>query len=255
MSKMFANVRASIFYLGYSLTLVIWAPLCLLLAPLLSLRARYRLCLVWNHFALWWLGLVCGVRCKVEGAVEKPREPVVVLSNHQSPWETLFLVQFFEPICPILKIELLSIPFFGWALRLLRPIAIDRSKRREARGTLLSQGQDRLGLGLSVLVFPEGTRLDPGQARKFSSGGVELAIAAGAPIVPVMHDAGCFWPAKRLAKQAGTITVQIGEPIPSAGRDPRELTEEVSRWIKTRFDALHPELRSGTEDSHVEVGH
>ncbi|HWK52865.1 MAG TPA: lysophospholipid acyltransferase family protein [Hyphomicrobiales bacterium] len=256
MGKILANVRAGIFYLGYSLTLVVWGPLCVLLAPLLPLKGRYRMCLMWNHFALWWLGLVCGLRYKVEGPLPTPGEPVVVLSNHQSPWETLFLVQFFEPICPILKIELLSIPFFGWGLRQLQPIAIDRSKRREARDTLLTQGQDRLARGLSVLVFPEGTRVDPGQARKFSSGGAELAIASGASIVPVMHDAGCFWPAHHFGKRVGTITVQVGPPIPSIGRDARELTEEVSRWIKTRFDALHPELSGEAADpSDVEIGH
>ncbi|MDR0779660.1 MAG: 1-acyl-sn-glycerol-3-phosphate acyltransferase [Pseudomonadales bacterium] len=233
---MIRYLRSLLFYTGYSLSLIPHATLCVVLAPVLSLRGRYRLCLIWNRFALWWLRITCGVRCNIIGAENIPKEPVVVLSNHQSAWETVFLVLYFVPICPILKVELLKIPFFGWALKLLKPIAIDRSKRKEARLTLLTQGCARLAEGLSVLVFPEGTsRVNPGEARKFAPGGAELAIAAKAKVLPVAHDAGRFWPAHQFLKKPGTITVHIGTPIDATGREPRELTEMVSGWIAERL--------------------
>jgi 1-acyl-sn-glycerol-3-phosphate acyltransferase len=232
---MIAHLRAFVFYTGYSISLILCALLCVVVAPFISLRGRYRLCLIWNRFALWWLRMTCGVTHRIVGAENVPNEPVVVLSNHQSPWETIFLVLYFVPICPILKFELLKIPFFGWGLRLLKPIAIDRSKRKEARQTLLSQGQERVALGLSVLVFPEGTRVKPGEIRKFSSGGAELAIATGAKVLPVAHDAGHFWPAHRFAKRPGSITLHIGQPIDPMGRDARELTEEVAVWVQQQL--------------------
>lgn len=232
---MIARLRALIFYAGYSLTLMVWAVICMLVAPFLSLHGRYRLCLKWNAFAVWWLGVTCGVKYRIIGAENVPDEPVVLLSNHQSPWETLFLVLHFVPICPILKFELLKIPFFGWGLSLLKPIAIDRSKRKEARQTLLAQGRDRLSRGLSVLVFPEGTRVNPGEVRKFSTGGAELAIATGAKVLPVAHDAGHFWPAHRFVKTPGVVTVHIGQPLDTTDRDPRELTEEVATWVQQQL--------------------
>src|SRR5690606_34905082 len=109
----------------------------------------------------------------------------------------------FQPLCATLKKELLRIPFFGWALGMLNPIAIDRSKPRIARQTLLTEGKQRLEMGISVLVFPEGTRVEPGVDRKYSSGGAELAITAGATILPVAHNAGIYWPAHRFIKRPG----------------------------------------------------
>jgi 1-acyl-sn-glycerol-3-phosphate acyltransferase len=253
---MIGYLRSLLFYAGYSLSLVPHSIVCVLLAPVLSLRGRYRLCLVWNRFALWWLSVTCGVRYKVIGAENVPKEPVVLLSNHQSAWETVFMVLYFVPICPILKFELLKIPFFGWGLKLLKPIAIDRSKRREARQALLTQGCERLAEGLSVLVFPEGTsRVTPGEARKFASGGAELAIAAKAKVLPVAHDAGLFWPSHQFLKRPGTITVRIGAPIDATDRDPRELTEEVRVWVEESLREMQPELYPPkTKDSDVEVG-
>jgi 1-acyl-sn-glycerol-3-phosphate acyltransferase len=240
---MIGYLRSALFYAGYSLSLIPHSLTCVILAPLLSLRGRYRLCLLWNRFALWWLKITCGVRYKVIGAENVPKEPVVLLSNHQSAWETVFMILYFVPICPILKFELLKIPFFGWGLRLLKPIAIDRSKKREARNSLLAQGQERLAEGLSVLVFPEGTsRVSPGEARKFASGGSELAIAAKVKVLPVAHDAGLFWPAHPFLKMPGTITVQSGAPIDATDRDPRELTEEARMWIEARLSDIHPNL-------------
>jgi 1-acyl-sn-glycerol-3-phosphate acyltransferase len=155
-----------------------------------------------------------------------------MISNHQSPWETIFLYSRFVPLCAVLKIELLRIPFFGWAIGLLRPVAIDRSKRREARKTLLGQGLQRLNEEkISVLVFPESTRVAHGEFRNFSNGAAELAIAAGVKVVPLYHNAGLFWPARQLVKRPGIIDVVVEPAIDTAGREARELTQQLQQLI------------------------
>lgn len=226
------TLRSLLFYLVYSLSLAFWSSLCVILGGLLPLKTRYTMSVQWNRFAVWWAGICCGVRYEVEGLDKIPNEPYVLLSNHQSPWETVYLVYQFCPLCPVLKKELLKIPFFGWALWMLDPIAIDRNKRRDARESLLSQGKKQIGRGINILVFPEGTRGDPGADRKYFTGGAELAIATGARILPVAHNAGVYWPAHKLLKTPGTIKVIIGDPIDTAGREPRELTEAVKQWVK-----------------------
>ncbi|HEY0962405.1 MAG TPA: lysophospholipid acyltransferase family protein [Pseudomonadales bacterium] len=229
---MLMPLRTILFYMGYAVTLVFHATLCVLVSWALPLATRYRLATMWNRFVVWWLKVTCGVRFRVTGAEHVPDGPFVLLSNHQSPWETIFLYYYFVPLCAILKKELLRIPFFGWALATLKPIAIDRSKGRSALNSLMVEGPQRLAMGLSVLVFPEGTRTEVGEQKKFFPGGAGLAIKAGALVLPVAHNAGLCWPARRFAKRPGLIDVVIGKPIPTAGRESRELTEEVQNWIR-----------------------
>jgi len=227
-----AFLRTTLFYTGYILTLVPHASLCVLLGWMLPLRARYGYFVLWNRFVIWWLGVTCHVEYRITGSEHIPDAPFVLLSNHQSPWETIFLYHHFSPLCATLKRELLFIPFFGWALALLDPIAIDRNKRTTARQILLREGQRRLQERISVLVFPEGTRVAAGQYKKYSSGGAELAIAAGAVVLPLAHNAGTFWPARRYLKWPGTIDVIIGAPVATHGREARELAAAIQIWVQ-----------------------
>lgn len=227
------KLRAILFYSVYSLSLLLFTPLCLVFGWFLPIRTRYQLFVLWNGFALWWVRICCGVSHEETGGGNLPKPPFVMVCNHQSPWETIYLYHRFTPLCAILKIELLRIPFFGWALWMLQPIAIDRSKRREARSTLLTEGGKRLANGISVLIFPEGTRVDPGQEHRFSAGAAELAIKNAVPIVPVAHNAGLYWPARRLEKIPGVIQFVIGDPIDTSGREPRELTAHLEQWNRS----------------------
>lgn len=232
MNQSLLILRSLLFYLGYALSLIIYAGSCALLGWMLPLKRRYPVFVVWNRFAIWWLGVSCGVRFRIKGEEHVPEGPYVMAANHQSPWETIFLYYRFVPLCAILKIELLRIPFFGWALALLRPVAIDRSKRRDARKTLLGQGVQRLQEErISVLVFPEGTRVSHGEVKSFSAGAAELAITAGVPLVPVYHNAGLFWPARKLVKTPGVVEVVVLPPIATEGREPRELTQQLQQLI------------------------
>lgn len=228
---MINKFRSVLFSIGYAgLTFVI-SLLVILVFWLFPAKRRFYLYALWCRLVIRWLQLTCGVSHRIEGIENIPDQPVIVVSNHQSTWETIFLYQLFTPVCPILKKELLDIPFWGWAIRLQQPIAIDRSKPREAGKSLLKQGAQRLDEGLSILVFPEGTRSPAGTLGKFSRGGAQLASATGTTMLPVLHNAGHFWPAGTSRKNPGVITVVIGKPIVSEGKQPKELAAEFEQWV------------------------
>jgi 1-acyl-sn-glycerol-3-phosphate acyltransferase len=182
---------------------------------------------------------ICGVRYCVLGTENIPKEPAIVLSKHQSAWETLAFQQIFPPQVWVLKKELLHIPFFGWGLAMTSPIAINRSQGKAALKQIIRQGRDRLQKGLWIIIFPEGTRIDPGKKGRYGIGGAWLATNTGVSVVPVAHNAGVLWGKNSFIKFPGTITVSIGEPIDPAGMDANELNNKVEEWIElevTRID-------------------
>lgn len=229
---MMLRLRAALFSVGYATLTFVISIVVMAIFWLLPARHRSYLYSLWCRLIVLWLRITCGVRYDVQGTENIPEGPVVIVSNHQSTWETIFLYQLFDPVCPILKKELLDIPFWGWALRLQNPIAIDRSKPREAGKSLLTQGAARIKAGLSVLVFPEGTRAPAGRIRKYSRGGVQLAAATATDVIPVLHNAGNHWPAGSLLKTPGTIQVLIGAPIEAKGKTSRELAAECDAWVE-----------------------
>lgn len=230
-----ASVRSLVFYAGYAVSVCVHSVVMLVVAPFIDYPRRYNLLIAWNRFAVRWARIACGIRYEVQGLENLPSHGCVVVANHQSSWETIFLATLFPQVCILLKRELLAIPFFGWALRLLRPIAIDRDNPRAALKQLVEQGAARLGQGNSVLVFPEGTRVEAGQAIRFTRGAAQLAIRAGADILCVAHDAGKCWPGRRLLKIPGTINVAISAPLSSEGAEAAALTREAQAWIEARL--------------------
>ncbi len=119
--------RSLLFYLGYFTAMLLIGVLFLPIAPFLPLAARYRLLNLYNYFLMVWFRIACGVRYEIQGRENIPSGPCVIQANHQCEWETLFLQVMKPPVCTVLKRELLRIPVFGWGLRLLRPISLDRS--------------------------------------------------------------------------------------------------------------------------------
>ena len=184
--------------------------------------------------------VLCGIHCRVEGREHLPKEPCVILSKHQSAWETMAFQSIFPPQVQVLKRELLWIPFFGWALALMSPIAINRAKGRAALKELARLGAERLQQGFWVVIYPEGTRVAPGLRRKYQAGGAWLAARTGAPVVPVAHNAGLLWPKNAFLKRAGTITVRIGPAIATQGRKPEDIIGEVEEWIERQQEELCP---------------
>jgi 1-acyl-sn-glycerol-3-phosphate acyltransferase len=215
----------------------VFAVIALLTFPLPPL-ARYRVITVWTRCVIWAARAICGIRYRVIGAEHIPREPCIILAKHQSAWETLAFQLIFPPQVWVLKKELLQVPFFGWGLAMLSPIAIDRSSRREALQQLIEQGRQRLQSGFSIVIFPEGTRIPPGQRGKYRPGGARLAVQTGTPVLPVAHNAGLRWGRNAFLKHPGLVTVSIGAPIHPQGLDAETLIARVEQWIEDEIPKL-----------------
>src|SRR5208282_5897666 len=204
----------------------------------LPYRANFAIARTWARCLLWMLERLCGLKYSVEGREHIPPGNHIVMSNHTSAWETVAPFVIFPPPVWVLKRELLWIPFVGWGLSLLRPIAINRGEGHRAVNQVIEQGKARLAEGLWVIVFPEGTRVVAGDSRKFGVSGALLATSTGKLLVPFSHNAGVFWPRRGFLKKPGTIRVIIGEPINPAGKNPRELTKEVREAIEAGLQRI-----------------
>lgn len=223
-------LRAVLFYSGL-VVLVLLMSLSVCLIIFLPFRYRQQFLTLGNKLIMAWLRLTCGIKINVSGLENIPDTACVVLSNHQSTWETFYLQHLFVPASVILKRELLWIPFFGWGLYAMRAIAIKRSKPAGAIRQVLKQGKQRLSKGINVIIFPEGTRVRGPEIATFMTSGAALAKAAQAPILPVRHNAGQCWPADSWLKTPGTINIVIGPTIATDNHNPRELTELAQQWI------------------------
>jgi 1-acyl-sn-glycerol-3-phosphate acyltransferase len=213
-------------------------PLPLVL--LLPTRKRYAVALLgqWNRIILAWLATTCGLRYRVLGQENIPPGPAVILAKHQSAWETIAFQQIFPRQTWVLKRELLWIPIFGWGLAAHQPVAIDRRAGKKALRQVIDQGTARLREGLWMVIFPEGTRVAPGERGRYAAGGAMLAHHAGVPVVPVAHNAGEFWPKQGFLKHPGTVTVSIGPTLDPAGVKPAELNRQVEEWIESEMTRI-----------------
>jgi 1-acyl-sn-glycerol-3-phosphate acyltransferase len=199
----------------------------------LPYSSQFAIARTWARLVFWSLERICGLKWSIEGRENIPAGNHIVMSNHTSAWETIAQFLIFPPQVWVLKRELLWIPFVGWGLKLLRPIAINRGEGHRAVNQVIEQGKARLADGLWVIIFPEGTRVVAGETRKFGVSGALLAIAAEKMVVPLSHNAGTFWPRRGFLKKPGTIRVIIGEPIRAAGKSPRDLNEEIRDAIES----------------------
>jgi 1-acyl-sn-glycerol-3-phosphate acyltransferase len=195
-------------------------------------RTQFGIARSWARLQFWLLGKVCGLTFTVEGRERIPAGNHIVMSNHTSAWETIAQFLIFPPQVWVLKRELLWIPLIGWGLKLLRPISINRGAGHRAVNQVIEQGKERLADGLWIIIFPEGTRVVAGEKRKYGVSGALLATETGKFVVPLSHNASDFWVRRGIVKKAGTIRVVIGEPIAAAGKDARELNDEVRRAIE-----------------------
>jgi 1-acyl-sn-glycerol-3-phosphate acyltransferase len=230
-------LRSALFALGLLLVTPPYALVALASAPLPRMW-RYRIISGWSRLVVRMAKTILGIDWQVEGRENLPSRPSVILSKHQSAWETMAFQLIFPPQVLVLKRELLWIPFFGWGLALMSPIAIDRSRGVAALRAMARRGRERLAQGFWVVVFPEGTRVAPGAAREYHPGGAWLACASGAPVVPVAHNAGLFWPRNAFVKRPGTVTVRIGPPIDAANRDASTVNELARTWIEEQQRTL-----------------
>ena len=234
------NLIRSLIFAVVQTALTIFFSIVALLSFPFSAHARYQLITGYNHTVIWLARWLLGIHYEIRGAENLPTQPAIILAKHQSAWETVAFLCLFPPVSPVIKQELLNVPFFGWAFRMLSPIAIDRGAGREALKQIVRQGKEKLAQGFWVLVFPEGTRVAPGEKGRYGIGGGWLAAETGAPIVPVAHNAGEVWPKNAFIKQPGTITISIGPVIDATGKSAAELTRAVEAWIESEMTRLPP---------------
>jgi len=234
-------LRSLLYAVFLLVTVIPYAFACIVWAPL-PLHWRYKLTVGWPRMAVWAAKHILGIKWQVKGWENLPDAPVVLLSKHQSAWETMFFPGYMpREVCFVYKRELHRIPFFGWGLALLRMIPIDRSKGRDAFNQVAAVGQLRLNEGRWPILFPEGTRVPPGQAGRYRIGGALLAHRTNTPVIPIAHNAGECWPRNAFIKKPGMITVSFGPPISPEGRTVEELNTAVQEWIENEMRVLNPE--------------
>ena len=227
-------LRTFIFYIGYLGSGLLASFLACTLGPFLSLNSRLKFFSLWPRFANWFLYVTCKVKLIVEGEENIPTQPCVIVSNHQGQWEAFSMQYLFHPLCTLLKRELLYIPLWGWAMSLLRPIAINRGKPKQAILQTLDEGSKRLQEGLFVLLFPEGTRVEAGKVGNYARSSFELAKRNNVKVLPICHNSGDCWPAHKFIKQPGTIRLLIGETIEV--EDSKKSAEEVRGWTEKNLN-------------------
>lgn len=216
-----------------------------MLAAPLPYNKRYFVTSRWNVFIVWCAKWICGINYQFKGYENFPDAPAIILSKHQSAWETIFLLANLpRPLVFVFKKEILYIPFFGWGIALLRMIPIDRKQGKNAFKAVVAQGKRRLKDGQWIIMFPEGTRIPVGQQGKYKSGGTRLAVETGAVVVPIAVNSGECWPKNSFIKKPGTVTVSVGKPISSEGKTPDELMEQVEQWIESEMRVISPHAYS-----------
>ncbi len=240
LNTLWLGFRATVFWAGYGLITIgygLLTPLLFLLTP----EMAFQVLITWAYINVWWLKVTCGVHYMVKNPqnIDKS-DTCIVLANHQSTWETMAIPTLLPPFAWVLKKELLNIPFFGWALKLVNPIAIDRSAGRTAIEQIKMIGKERLDDGIWICMFPEGTRVAPGKKVRYKMGGAILASYSGYPIIPIAHNAGESWPRHSYIKKPGTITISIGPKILTKGREADEIIKDVKDWIEAEKEKLPP---------------
>jgi 1-acyl-sn-glycerol-3-phosphate acyltransferase len=236
----------SILHMGWMLITVIpWGLTLVLISVWVRRTPLWWFAVNWFRLVVWGTRVILGVQVRVTGLENLPQgatAPAILLSKHQSTFETLLLPTLMpRPLAFVFKRELLRVPFFGWSMARLDMIHIDRESRAQAMKHVVAQGKVRLAQGTWVIMFPEGTRIDRGQKGTYQTAGTRLAVEAGAPVIPIAVSSGKCWPRQGFTKHPGVVDVSIGKPIASVGREPKELMREVEAWIEAEMRRIDPE--------------
>jgi 1-acyl-sn-glycerol-3-phosphate acyltransferase len=232
-------IRSFIFQTGFAISCILYCFICLLAAPF-PLRIRYKVTQQWIAGMVSWCRFICHVDYQIDGWHHaREIKSGIIMSKHQSAWETFFLSSSFDQVAMIIKKELLWMPFLGWGLGLLSPIAINRKDTKSAMQQIIQQGKRCLEAGRWVVIFPEGTRVASGQIGEYRIGGARLAVATGYPIVPMAHNAGRLWPRKKFILRPGLIRVVFGPPIDPQGKTAEEVLELTKNWIENQMLELN----------------
>ncbi len=230
-------IRSSLFWLIHFVTMVI-VVFTVLVFFWLPVNQRYAIGSSWAKMNMHFLRWFCNLDYEIKGKENIPKEASLVISNHQSTWETIAFQDFLPNQLWVMKKELFRIPIFGWGLALMSPIAIDRSAGRKAIDQIVEQGEQKLTAGRWVIIFPEGTRISPGVKSKYKMGSFVFASRIAHPVLPIAHNAGEFWPKHSFIKYPGTITVSIGEPFNAMAMKQDDVKEKVEGWIRQELELI-----------------
>ena len=231
-------IGSIIFNAFFYLSLIPITTIIISLYFFISTKRLQWLGAMWIKVVLNALKFLCGVSWKVEGIENIPNTPCIVVSNHQGQWESFFLQTLFIPSTSIIKKELLLIPLFGWALRCMKPITLNRLNRMGSLKKVIKKGVIKLKNGFSIILFPEGTRISPEKGiQPFARSCGLLSVKSGFPVLPICHNSGKYWKNKRFIKSPGMVILRIGEPI--LGRDPKVITNDAYNWVKNNYEEIN----------------
>ncbi len=232
-------LRSSIYFLFLVLNTLLVAGVGSLIGWAVPQKKLPLIDSFWSRINLWGLSKICGLNYRVTGTENIPQDTCIVLAKHQSAWETIALVSLIPGLKSwVLKRELLYVPVFGWIMWYYKPIAIDRKAGKKAIDQIIDQGTERLEIGCKIIIFPEGTRVAPGERKRYGIGGALLAEHSGRPILPIAHNAGVFWRRRELRKYPGTIDVVIGPLIETKGLSASEINQKTEAWIESTMQQL-----------------
>ena len=231
-------IGSVIFNAFFYLSLIPITTIIISLYFFISTKRLQKLGAMWIKVVLNALKFLCGVSWKVEGIENIPSTPCIVVSNHQGQWESFLLQTLFIPSTSIIKKELLLIPLFGWALRCMKPITLNRLNRVSSLKKVIKKGVIKLKNGFSIILFPEGTRISPEKGiQPFARSCGLLSVKSGFPVLPICHNSGKYWKNKKFIKSPGEVVLRIGEPI--LGRDPKVITNDAYKWVKNNYEEIN----------------
>ena len=230
-------IRSLIFQIYFYASVSLFASLCFI-TSIFPYEFRFRFARMWGKSMLWAGRVMCGLEYVIEGEENIPDEPSIILIKHTTVFETYAQLAIFPPQTWVVKRELQWIPIFGWGLAAMKPIAINRGAGQFAVKQVIEQGKARLAEGIWITIFPEGTRVAPGESKRYGISGAALAKETGCPIVPVAHNAGDLWPRRGLRKRPGLIRFCIGPPMRAGDRSAKEINAAVKAWIETKMSEI-----------------
>lgn len=230
-------IRSLIFYIVFFSSLIVFSLYILIISIWSSVSTLQKQSSNWIKFVNNSLEKICNIKLEISGIENIPNQPCIIVANHQGVWESLFIQTLIIPSTSIIKKELLYIPFFGWGLAKMQPITINRRHRLSSLKKVITEGSKKLKHGISIIIFPEGTRSDPYKGiNKFNNSYLKLATDNNCQIIPICHNSGKFWVNKKFTKHPGLIKVAIGEPIlPSTGG---EIANKTYTWMKETYESM-----------------
>ncbi len=237
-------LRVSLLVLYFAITVVL-VSVSLVLSWPLPHRFRFGIARAWSRGMLWVGRVTCGLDWVVEGRENLPPGPSVLYIKHTSVFEAYGHIGIFPRQSWVVKKELLWTPVVGWAVAALKCIAINRGAGGKAVKQVIRLGKERLAEGIWVTIFPEGTRMQPGETRRYGVSGAALARDAGCLIVPVAHNAGDFFPRTGLPERPGRIRICVGPPIDPSAQDPKETNRIAQAWVESKMAQISETYQRG----------